>query len=237
MPGDKVVLHWKPSAGIQVSPPSYDCNGLQVNAGWVTTFNEMAVVSENRITKIPQNLDMKIAALFGCAITTGFGVVTNDAKVKLGDSIVVMGAGGIGLNIIQAAQMSGCFPIIAVDLFENRLTLAKEFGASHCVNSSNLSIEALAENIRNFIPRGNLDIFIDNTGIPSLIEFGYSEVADKGKVVLVGVPKIGERINIFSLPIHFGKQIIGSHGGNSQPDIDIPKYIALLNSVKHPLTG
>jgi len=100
--GDHVVLHWMKGKGIECTPPKYTWNDKQVNAGWVTSFNEMAVVSENRLTKIPDNWDMAIAALFGCAITTGFGVIENDTQIKIGESLLVIGAGGIGLNIIQA---------------------------------------------------------------------------------------------------------------------------------------
>ena len=80
---DHVVLHWRPSKGIQSPTPKYNWEGKVVNAGWVTTFNEQAIISENRLTVIPNNFDMKIAPLFGCAVTTAFGVVNNDAKIKL----------------------------------------------------------------------------------------------------------------------------------------------------------
>jgi len=79
-PGDHVVLHWRQSSGIQSSTAKYSWNGKKVNAGWVTTFNEKAIVSENRLTTISKNADLKTAALYGCAITSGFGAVNNDAK-------------------------------------------------------------------------------------------------------------------------------------------------------------
>ena len=85
--------------------PKYSCRGNKINAGWVTTFNKFAVVSENRCTAIPEEVSNDNASLFGCAITTGFGVVENNAKLKMGESIVVLGSGGIGLNIIQAASL------------------------------------------------------------------------------------------------------------------------------------
>ena len=107
--GDRVVLHWRPSAGIQSPTPKYNWNGKELNAGWVTTFNEQAIVSENRLTVIPDDFDMKIAPLFGCAVTTAFGVVNNDALVKVGQSVLVFGIGGVGINIVQAARMLG-FP-------------------------------------------------------------------------------------------------------------------------------
>ena len=83
--GDHVVMHWKPSRGIQSNTPKYLFNNKIINAGWVTTFNEKAIISENRLTKIPNDFDMRLAPLFGCAITTAFGVVNNDARIKIGE--------------------------------------------------------------------------------------------------------------------------------------------------------
>lgn len=98
--GDRVVMHWRAGNGLQCEPPSYRWDGRKVNAGWVTTFNECAVVSENRVTTIPDDFDLKLAPLFGCAVTTAMGVVNNDAQVKIGQSVVVFGVGGVGINIV-----------------------------------------------------------------------------------------------------------------------------------------
>ena len=218
--GDKVVLHWRKGDGIESEPPIYNWKGTKVNAGWVTTFNEFAIVSENRITTIPKDSEMDVAALFGCAVTTGFGIIENNAKLKIGESVVVFGAGGIGLNVVQAASLVSAYPIIAIDIFDNRLALAQEMGATHTINSLELSFDEILTKI-NAISK--IDAFIDNTGNPKVIEFGYNIVKPQGKVVLVGVPKKGNNINIFSLPMHFGKSIIGSHGGETVPQIDIPR--------------
>ena len=110
----------RPGAGIQSDPPQYRWRGETLNAGWVTTFNRHAVISENRCTTVPSNINPDAAALFGCAVTTGFGVVENDARLRMGESLVVFGA-GIGLNIIQAASLLSASTIIAVDLFDSRL--------------------------------------------------------------------------------------------------------------------
>lgn len=222
--GQKVVLHWRKSLGIESETPIYEWQGEKINAGWVTTFNEYAVVSENRLTPIPDNLDLKIAALYGCAITTGFGVVVNDANLKIGESVVVFGAGGIGLNIIQAASMVSANPIIAVDLYANKLALARKLGATHAVNAKNLNS---IDTIRNILKDRSLDVFIDNTGNPNVIESGYSLLGATGRLILVGVPPKDQNISIHSLQMHFGKKIVGSHGGNAIPHIDIPKYHAL----------
>lgn len=217
---DKVVLHWRKGDGIESEPPIYNWKGTKVNAGWVTTFNEFAIVSENRITTIPKDSEMDVAALFGCAVTTGFGIIENNAKLKIGESVVVFGAGGIGLNVVQAASLVSAYPIIAIDVFDNRLALAQEMGATHLINSRDKSVEEISELIQSIT---KLDVFIDNTGNPQIIELGYNILKPQGKMVLVGVPKKGNNINIFSLPMHFGKSIIGSHGGETVPQIDIPR--------------
>ena len=133
--GDHVVLHWRPSSGIQSPTAKYTWNGKTVNAGWVTTFNQQAVISENRLTVIPKDFDIRVAPLFGCAVTTAFGVVNNDARVKVGQSVVVFGIGGVGLNIAQAASMVSANPIVGIDLFEEKFEVAKKFGLTHSLNS------------------------------------------------------------------------------------------------------
>ncbi len=141
--GDLVVLHWRQGKGIEAVPPVYDCSGLSVNAGWVTTFNEFAVVSENRCTTVPPETDRQLAALFGCAVTTGFGVVENNARVRAGESVVVYGSGGVGLSIVQAAAMHGARVIIGVDLYPARLELAAEMGATHLIDGGDDGVEVL----------------------------------------------------------------------------------------------
>jgi len=226
---DSVVLHWRPGAGIHADPPRYCWQGKQLNAGWVTTFNRHAVVSENRCTKVPANTEPDVAALFGCAVTTGFGVVENNAKLKMGEAVVVFGAGGIGLNIVQAAAMVSAWPIIAIDRYESRLELAMQLGASHCINSSTIDAE---EAIGEALCGQTLDVFIDNTGVPEIIELGYRLSHARGRVILVGVPRRGNNMSVYSLPLHFGKQLIGSQGGETHPQHDIPRYLRLQQQGK-----
>ena len=227
--GDAVVLHWKPSKGIEAELPKYEWGHETVNAGWVTTFAEKAIISENRLTVIPNNYDLKLAALYGCAVTTGFGVALNNAEIKIGESAVVIGAGGVGLNIVQAMHLSTADPIIAVDIFDNRLDLAKKLGATHIINAAK---EDVQEAIIDILNDRTLDVFIDNTGIPKNIKMGYEITGSNGRVILVGVPKHDQDITIHSLPLHFGKRLTGSSGGETLPDVDIPKYIALEKNGK-----
>jgi S-(hydroxymethyl)glutathione dehydrogenase/alcohol dehydrogenase len=226
-PGDRVVLHWRKSQGIEAVPPKYSWRGKPLNAGWVTTFNQHAIVSENRLTRIDESVDMQVAALYGCAVTTGFGVAENNARIRLGESVVVFGAGGVGLNIIQAAALLSAYPIVAVDLHDSRLELAQRLGATHAVNSAKADAKAALTQI---VGTQGVDVFVDNTGQPAIIELGYELTRAQGRVVLVGVPRKGRTINIYSLPLHFGKTISGSHGGEAVPHLDIPRYQKLLDA-------
>ena len=229
-PGDHVVLHWRKSKGIQSGVPKYLWNGKQINAGWITTFNEKAIVSENRLTVIPKDFDMRTAALFGCAVTTGFGVVNNDAKIKIGQSVLIFGVGGLGLNIAYASSMVSAYPIIGIDLHEHKIELGKKFGLTHgiTVKSNNLEKE-----IYNIVGMKGADVVIETTGIAKVIEQAYQLTAPDGKTILVGVPR--EKISIYSLPLFFDKKLTGSHGGSSNPDDDIPRYIRLINHNKMSL--
>jgi len=219
--GDHVVMHWRPGRGIESRPPKYKWRGNTLNAGYVTTFNEYAVVSENRLTSISKETDRKESALFGCAVTTGFGVIENNARLRIGESLVIFGAGGIGLNMVQAAALVSAHPIIAVDLYDNRLELASQIGATHIINGKT---ENAKNRIVEIVGDAGLDVFIDNTGQPRFIEMGYQVTKQHGRVILVGVPEKGETISINSLPMHFGKYITGSHGGEVVPQDDILRY-------------
>ncbi len=228
--GDKVVLHWRKGAGIESNTPNYVWNGKKLNAGRVTTFNEKAIVSENRLTIIPSNFDMRIAPLFGCAVTSAFGVVNNDAKIKIGQSVLIFGVGGIGLNVAQAASMVSANPIIGIDIHENKLEIGKKFGITHCLNAN---LPNLNEEIYKIIGNQGADVAIETTGNVKVIEQAYKLTASDGKTILVGVPN--SNISIYSLPLHFQKVLKGSHGGSARPDIDIPRYIRLINQKKMTL--
>ena len=232
--GDHVVLHWRPSKGIQSPTPKYTWNGKTVNAGWVTTFNEQAIISENRLTVIPDSFDMRIAPLFGCAVTTAFGVVNNDAQMKIGQSVVIFGIGGVGLNIAQAASMVSTHPIIGVDLLQHKLDIGKKFGLTHTVVSG---LENVNDTIRDIVGTQGADVVIETTGNSRVIEKAYELTHPDGKTICVGVPRKGDNISIYSLPLHFNKVLTGSHGGDAVPDVDIPRYIKLINVGKMTLDG
>ncbi len=221
--GDTVVMHWRPSAGIQSPTPSYRWRGRKLNAGWVTTFNDYAIVSENRLTRIAADYDLKVAPLLGCAVTTAVGVINNDAKVKIGESVVVFGAGGVGLNVVQFARLVGAHPIVAVDLLDSKLDMAVKLGATHRINARQAA--NLEADLRAIVGDKGADKVIETTGAKAVIEMAYNLTHPDGTCVLVGVPT--EKVTIYTLPIHFNKVLTGSHGGNCVPDVDIPRIVKL----------
>ena len=227
--GDHVVLHWRKGAGIQASTAKYSWNGRAVNSGWVTTFNEYAVVSENRLTPIPKDVPFEIAALMGCAVTTALGLINNLAQLKIGQSIAVLGCGGVGLNVVQGAAMVSADPIIAIDIYDQKLKLAREFGATHLINSRQMDVR---DEVRRIGGSSGVDVFVENTGLVRLIEDAYELTAPRGKTILVGVPQHDQNITIHSLPLHFGKVLTGCEGGSTDPATDIPRYIKLYQKGK-----
>lgn len=232
-PGDTVVLHWRPSLGIQCKPPSYKWRGNTLNAGWVTTFNDHAVISENRMTPIPADYDLKIAPLLGCAVTTAAGVINNDAKVKIGESVVVFGVGGVGLNVVQFAHLAGANPIVAIDLIDAKLAMAKARGATHTIDAA--TTKDIPAAIKDIVGPNGPDKVIETTGVKRVIEQAYELTHAEGTCVLVGVPS--EKVSIYTLPIHFNKVLTGSHGGDAAPHIDIPRLIRLAKAERLSFDG
>jgi S-(hydroxymethyl)glutathione dehydrogenase / alcohol dehydrogenase len=225
-PGDHVVLHWRPGAGIQAPAAKYRLGSRTINAGNITTFQNLTVVSENRVTRIPKDVDFEIAALLADTLTTGFGAVARNAQVQLGESVVVIGVGGIGLGVVLGAQLAGAFPVIAVDIHPAKLAKAREYGARH-------TIDARTENVVDAIQKilgGPADVAFDVTGQPTVIDQAWCATGPKGRVVLVGVMAHDKQFSFHTLPLHLGKVLTGSEGGSSQPHIDIPRYLRMIRA-------
>ena len=192
------------------------------------------MISENRLTVIPDSLDSRIATLFGCAVTTAFGVVDNDAQLKIGQSVLIFGIGGVGLSIAQAASMKSGYPIVGVDVTDKKLKLGKSFGLTHALLASS---DDLDMRIREIVGSAGSDVVIETTGNSRVIEKAYNLTHPDGKTILVGVPRKGDNISIPSLPLHFNKILTGSHGGESVPDRDIPRFIRLMDAEKLAFDG
>lgn len=216
---DAVVMHWRKGRGIEAEPPKYKWGNKVVGGGWVTTFNEYAVVSENRLTAIADDIPLEIAALMGCAVTTAFGLVNNEAHLKIGQSIAVAGCGGVGLAIIMAARMVGAHSIFAIDQYQHKVIKAAELGAAYsCTN---------IDDVRLMMEQG-VDVFVDCTGAVDVIEKGYELTAAGGRMILVGQPPFDHSLLLRSFAQHYnGKVLLDSQGGRTDPSTDIPRYLNL----------
>ena len=117
--GDHVVLHWRESKGIQSKFPKYKSltkKNVLVGGGLVTTFNDHAVISENRITVVPKTISFKTCALLGCSLTTALGLVNKEANIKIGQSVLIFGSGSVGLSLVEACNMISAHPITVIDI-------------------------------------------------------------------------------------------------------------------------
>lgn len=226
--GDTVILHWRIGSGIQAPPARYDSPCGMISAGPVTTFGEYAIVSENRVTKLPKSLDHDLAPLFGCSLTTGFGSVVREAKVTPGESAVIIGFGGVGIAILKSLKLVSAGPIVVFDVDEKKIELAIAMGAdfAQVVDASDDSLKDRAVASVGRKP----DVVFEVTGHRHLIEQGYDMTDAYGRTILVGVPKASEPATLATLPLHLGKRLIGSHGGSSEPERDIPRIAELLRS-------
>ena len=228
-PGERVVLSWIKGSGAEAGGTVYRWAGRGVNAGPVTTFARHAVVSENRLTRLPDGLALDASALLGCAIPTGVGSVINAARAQAGQSLVVFGAGGIGLCATAGAKLAGCAPIVAVDMRADRLALALRLGATHALLASETDV---ATEIQRLCP-GGADIAIEATGRPAVMREALLCVrAQGGSAVVVGNARSGETLEIDPKQLNLGKRLLGTWGGDNVPDRDFPRYAEWLASGK-----
>ena len=219
-PGDKVVMHWRPGSGIESPFPNYVLDGKTISSGKVTTLNEYSIVSENRITKIPYDTPSVLAAMLGCSLTTALGIIDNECDLKFGESVGIVGCGGVGLNLIQAAKMKNASPIYAVDINHEMCDLSTEMGA-----------DVFANSIRH-LPT-TMDVIIDTSGVPEVISDAYDRLSPSGRLILVGQPTPGKSVelpNAVSMFDGSGKSIRATQGGRTDPEKDIPRYIKLALS-------
>ena len=226
VPGDHVILSWIKGSGANVLPAKFEHQGQKINCGFVTTFNEYALASENRVTKILPEMPLLEASIIGCAVATGAGAVFHNAKVQPGKSVAVVGVGGIGINMLHAAAVVKAFPLIAVDVNEDKLNFAREMGATHCINSQSQNVE---EELKTIVGPEGVDYAFDTTGRKDMMELVYRSVKKAtGRSVFCGVPNPpGTKIEIDPFPLYFGRQVVGTGGGECKPDEDFEKFCRL----------
>ena len=197
----------------------------------VGSFAEYTIVDQSQVAKIPFDIPMDRAALLACGVITGFGSVVWRAQVKALSSVVVIGAGGVGLNSIQGAAFSGAYPIVAVDVLDYKLEAAKKFGATHVINAK--KADPIAEVRKICYDRGADYIFV-TVGSAAAMKQGFLMTGGRGMTVIVGLPTPGDDILSLS-PFEFldkERVVTGSFMGSTNLQVGIPQLVELYKAGK-----
>src|SRR5437764_280996 len=253
-PGDHIVISWVPQCGecfYCQRDQGYLCerSGAALASGGLLdgttrftsagaplfqmaasgTFSEVSIIPESGAVKIPDDLDMKVAALIGCGVLTGTGAALNTANIAKGDTVAVIGCGGVGLNVIQGARIAGAENIIAIDMNETKLQMAKEFGATTTINASDGNP---VNQVMELTAQRGVDVAFEVIGLGPTIEQTIRMARRGGQAILVGVPSMDVMVNV---PAFLGvvvseKTIKGCWYGSSNVQKDVPKLIELYQS-------
>jgi Zn-dependent alcohol dehydrogenase len=251
--GDRVVISWAPNCGQcfycqECHPTLCDVYGGAATSGglWdrtsrlgpmdapirhyscVSSFAELAVVPEAGCIVIDDEVPFEVAALVGCAVTTGFGAVVNDARVRAGESVAVMGVGGVGINAIQAAALSGAETIVALDTNADKAVVAQANGATHFIDPRDKDV---LEQVLALTGGRGVDHAIECTGRPAAMTSAYAMTRPAGSVVIVGIAPAGTELSIPALGFPGSKKhIIGSIYGGGVPERDITRILGLYRA-------
>ena len=222
--GDRVMC--ETTLPLSTRQPIKDASGAPVaqmmNVG---SFAEQVLVHHSQIAVMPKDVSFSVASLLGCGVITGVGAAINTTKIKPGESVVVIGTGGVGLNCIQGAALSGANPLIAVDVNDAKLEASKEFGATHGINSKTQDVAAEVKALTN----GRMaDHVLVSVGVGPAIEQGIGLMGKGAETVIVGMPPSGVTTTFDPSWIAADSQrIIGSKMGSAQTPADIPQLVGL----------
>ncbi len=249
-PGDHVIVSWAPDCGncrlchlgypalcINNPPPGrmgdgrtrFHYQGKDVHHYGPSTYGSYIVVPEEGAVSIRKDFPLDLAALIGCSVTTGFGAVVNTAGVRSGQSVAVIGCGGVGLNAVQGAAVTGAYPIIGVDVVDSKLEYARQFGATHTVNSRTEDLGGVIDDLTG----EGVDYSIVAVGHTGAMEEGLTILAKQGVEVILGLPGTGETFAVDPFLMMQGeRKIIGSRYGSGNPMVEFPKMIELAMAGK-----
>ncbi len=188
-------------------------------------FAEYVVVDQSQVASIPKDMPLDSAALLACGVITGLGSVVNTAKVPAGASVVVIGTGGVGLNSVQGAALSGAEQIIALDIADDKLTAARTFGATHALNSRT---EDPRQAVFDLTGGRGADYVFVTVGSAAAMEQGLGLMRDAGTLTVVGMPASGVKMAVEAVNFAYaGQRILGSRMGSTRLRVDIPKLVTL----------
>jgi S-(hydroxymethyl)glutathione dehydrogenase/alcohol dehydrogenase len=189
----------------------------------IGAFTQETIVNARQAVPISEEVPWEVASLLGCGVITGVGAVFNRAKVTHGQSVVVIGVGGIGLNVIQGAFLSDALPIIAIDNNPKKEAFAKQFGATHFIDASQVDP---TEAVKEICPNG-VDVSFECVGHPALIRQSIDLLDWGGTCVILGVPKLGTEASFIVASMYNDKTIMGCRYGAGRPHKDIPLFVDL----------
>lgn len=206
------------------SPPRLSKNGEMLNQFMrLSSFAEQMLVHEHAVVKISKDMPLDRAALIGCGVTTGVGAVFRTARVEPGQTVAVIGCGGIGLNAVQGARIAGAGRIIAVDLNETKLEMAQQFGATDVVNASQGDPVAMVKELTG----GGVDHAFEAIGLKLTAEQAFAMLRAGGAATVIGMIPMGTKIEIHGYELLGDKRIQGSNMGSNRFRVDMPRYVDL----------
>lgn len=215
------------TGGLLDGTPRFAAGGVPVHQmAMLGTFAEETVIPEISAVGVPAEVPAKIAALISCGVLTGVGAATNTASIRKGDTVAVLGCGGVGLNVIQGAKLAGAGELIAIDRFDSKLELARQFGATQTINASEHD-PAVA--VRERTDGRGADVTLEAIGLDATIKQALDMTRNGGETILVGVPRLDVTL---SLPaartfLYANKTLRGCWYGSANVDRDVPKLLDL----------
>ncbi len=187
----------------------------------LSSYAEQMLVHENAIVKIRKDMPLDRAALIGCGVTTGVGAVFNTAKVEPGATVAVLGCGGVGLSAVQGAAIAGAGRVIAVDMLDSKLELARKFGATDTVNAKNGDPIAQVKDLTG----GGVDYSFEAIGLKIAAEQAFGMLKNGGTATVIGMIPVGQKVELPGFDFLFEKKIQGSSMGSNRFRTDMPKYV------------
>ncbi|MFN8231930.1 MAG: Zn-dependent alcohol dehydrogenase [Actinomycetota bacterium] len=188
----------------------------------VSAFTEHTVVPESGVVRVDSSMPLDVLSVVGCAVMTGYGAVVNAAQVRPGQSALVIGCGGVGINAVQACRISGANPIIAVDRSPAARSLAQELGATNVVDPDADDLAAVVAELTD----GGVEVAIEAVGVGALIESSVDLVCPGGAVIVVGVPPAASRASFSPAQLlSEEKRLVGTLYGSSVPKFDVPRIL------------
>jgi S-(hydroxymethyl)glutathione dehydrogenase/alcohol dehydrogenase len=187
----------------------------------LSSFAEMMLIHEQALVKIDRDMPFDRAALIGCGVTTGLGAVFRTARVAPGETVAVIGCGGIGLSAIQGARIAGANKIIAVDTNPSKLELAQQLGATHVVDAASQDAVAAVKDLTG----GGVHHSFEAVGMKVTAEQSFEMLRNGGQATVIGMIPVGTRIEIHGPELLSEKTLTGSNMGSNQFRTDMPRYV------------